>query len=152
MRVLIDADACPDLDLIIECIKPFRLEIILFCDSAHSIERETAKTVIVSKGMDAVDFFILKHLQIHDLVVTQDYGLAAIVLAKKGLAIHPDGWLYTPDNIDGLLMQRHLHKQARKAGYRSKGSGKRSQQTRDKLIARLNQVLQDEGLRGIYGG
>lgn len=141
---MIDADACPDLDRIIAFIKTVGLETILFCDTAHTIEREAVETVVVSKGADAVDFSILKRMGNEDLVITQDYGLAAIVLAKKGLAIHPNGWLYTPENIDGLLMQRHLHQKARKAGHRTKGSGKRDHQISDKLMALLKAVLLKE--------
>ncbi|MFE6168031.1 YaiI/YqxD family protein [Viridibacillus arvi] len=127
-RILIDADGCPVVDLIIKIAKEFQLNVTIFCDTAHQIEREGADTVMVSKGSDAVDFVLVNRLQKGDIVVTQDYGLAAMVLAKSGYAIDQNGRNYTSGNIEQLLFTRHLGQKIRQAGGRTKGPKKRSKE------------------------
>ena len=46
---------------------------------------------------------------------TQDYGVAAMALGKGAYAIHQSGKWYTDENIDQMLMERHLNKKARRA-------------------------------------
>ncbi|WP_203364587.1 YaiI/YqxD family protein [Bacillus sp. REN10] len=125
MKILIDADGCPVVDEACKVAKQFGLSVLLFCDTAHHMAREGAETIIVSKGADAVDFVLVNRVEKGDLVVTQDYGLAAMVLAKKGAAIDQNGRSYTADNIDQLLDSRHTAKKIRQAGGRLKGPKKR---------------------------
>jgi uncharacterized protein YaiI (UPF0178 family) len=125
-KVLVDADGCPVIDLTIEIAKDYNLHVILICDTSHRIEREGAVTVLVDKGNDAVDFVLVNRVEKGDIVVTQDYGLAAMVLATKGYAINQNGLVYTMDNIDRLLHIRHISKKARRSGNRVKGPKKRS--------------------------
>ncbi|MFF2754175.1 YaiI/YqxD family protein [Psychrobacillus sp. NPDC058041] len=128
VSVLVDADGCPVVDLTIEIAKKFGLKVTLLCDTAHYMQREGAETIMVSKGADAVDFVLVNRVNKGDIVVTQDYGLAAMVLAKKGFAIDQNGRWYTPENIDQLLNSRHISKKIRQAGGRLKGPRKRQKE------------------------
>ena len=87
MKVLIDADACPVVDLALSISSEFEIETILFCDTSHRVERDNVITIIVPKGPDSVDFTLVNALSKHDIVITQDYGLAAMVLARGGIRL-----------------------------------------------------------------
>lgn len=126
MRILIDGDACPVVDLTLKVAKSYELEVIIFCDTAHFIEREGVEVITVSQGSDAVDFKIINGIKAQDILVTQDYGLAAMALAKKAQPIHQGGFVYTEGNINQLLFRRHLGKEVRKRGGRTKGPKKRT--------------------------
>ena len=125
MKVLIDADACPVVDIALNLCVRFGIECLLLCDTAHALYREGAQTLVFDKGADSVDFALANRVCAGDIVVTQDYGLASMCLARKASVIHQDGWLYTVDNIDGLLFQRHAAREFRAAGGRTKGPSKR---------------------------
>jgi len=127
-KILVDADACPVIDITIKVAKQYNIQVILICDTSHYLQREGAETITVSKGSDAVDFVLVNRVQEQDIVVTQDYGLAAMVLAKKGIALDQNGRLYTADNIEQLLFTRHLAKKVRQAGGRTKGPKKRQKE------------------------
>lgn len=148
LMILIDADGCPVIDLTIKVAQKYHLSVIIICDTSHYIIREGAETVTVSKGNDAVDFAIVNRVKKGDIVVTQDYGLAAMVLAKGGYAIHQNGRIYTDENIDLLLEQRHLSKKMRQAGKRIKGQKKRTLEDdwrfEKSLIQLCEKVLQTE--------
>ena len=128
LRLLIDADACPVLDLALVVSSEFEITPILFCDTSHRIEREGIKTIVVPKGPDSVDFTLVNTLSKNDIVITQDYGLAAMVLAKCGYVIDPNGREFTADNIDQLLFFRHVGQKIRQTGGRTKGPKKRKQE------------------------
>lgn len=128
MRVLIDADGCPVVGSAIQIAQRFGVQVFLLCDTAHEFSRAGAQTVTVSKGADSADFALVNLLAPGDAVVTQDYGLAAMCLARGALPIHQDGKRYTPENIDALLLARHTAKKVRRAGGRLKGPAKRTQE------------------------
>ena len=125
MRILIDADGCPVVNETITVADKFNLESIIFCDTSHNFDEKKAKVVVVSKGVDAVDFAILNNIQKGDIVITQDYGLASLVLSKNSYAINQSGMVYTDENIDELLYSRYISKKMRNSGARLKGPKKR---------------------------
>jgi len=127
MKILIDADGCPVVKLTQSLAKSLNLEVIIFCDSSHHFESDYAQIITVLTGQDAVDFELIKHVEPNDIVITQDYGLAAMVLTKGGRALNQNGLIYTKDNIDQLLFFRHFSSKVRKSGGRIKGPKKRSQ-------------------------
>nr|WP_285847035.1 YaiI/YqxD family protein [Sporosarcina luteola] len=133
MMIFVDADGCPVVNETISIAKQFNLPCTLICDTAHEMHREGAETIIVSKGADAVDFVLVNKVQKGDIVVTQDYGLAAMVLAKQGHPIDQNGRLYTNENIDQLLYARHAAQKIRMAGGRLRGPKKRSKESNDKF-------------------
>ena len=140
MALVIDADACPVTDIAIRIAAARGVEVTLVCDDAHEMRREDARTVTVSRGADSSDFALDNLLRPGDIVVTQDYGLAAMCLSRGARALHQDGWEYTAQNIDGLLSMRHAARKARMAGGRTKGPPKRLR-GQDECFARALEEL-----------
>lgn len=126
MKILIDGDGCPVVDLTVSICGEFGLECIILSDTSHVFDKPGAKTILVSKGNDSVDFELVNLVNKGDIVVTQDYGLAAMCLAKQARPISQNGMIFNSDNIDGLLMARHTAREIRMAGGRLKGHGKRT--------------------------
>lgn len=141
-KILIDADGCPVVDLTIGLAKRFNWPVLLICDTSHEMHREGAETLTVSKGADAVDFVLVNRVQPGDIVVTQDYGLAAMVLAKRGISIDQNGRVYDEGNIAQLLHGRHVAKKIRQSGGRMKGPKKRQQADNDKFRDSLTRILE----------
>lgn len=141
-QLLIDADACPVVDLAIAISSEYEIETILFCDTSHRIERENAITIIVPKGPDSVDFTLVNTLSKGDIVITQDYGLAAMVLARGGICLDQNGREMTNDNIDQLLNFRHLGQKIRRSGGRTKGPKKRTQENNLAFASKFRQICE----------
>jgi uncharacterized protein YaiI (UPF0178 family) len=142
MKVLIDADACPVVDIAVRLCKQFHIPCLLLCDTAHTMHRDGAETLIFDKGADSVDFALVSRVEAGDIVITQDYGLASMCLARTGYVLHQDGWAYTPDNIGALLFARHASREYRAAGGRVKGPGKRKPEQDRAFAAALEKLLQ----------
>ena len=142
MKVLIDADACPVTDIAVSLCRNAGRECILFCDTAHELHREGAQTLVFDKGADSVDFALVNRVSAGDIVVTQDYGLASMCLAKMARVLHQDGWEYTEYNIQALLFQRHESKKHRMAGGRVKGPSKRKPGQDEAFRKAFQQLLQ----------
>ncbi|MHB1454381.1 MAG: YaiI/YqxD family protein [Saccharofermentanales bacterium] len=128
MKLLIDADGCPVVDLAVRMAVSNKVECIIVCDTSHVFEKTGAKTVTVSKGADSADFALVNMVQKGDVVVTQDYGLAAMCLARNAIPVSQDGMVYNNSNIDALLMQRYHAKKIRMGGGRLKGQPKRTRE------------------------
>ena len=144
MRILIDADGCPVVDETIKIAKENDLECLILCDTSHIFEREGAKTITISKGADSVDFALVNMLKNSDIVITQDYGLAAMCLAKKALPISQNGMIYDDSNIGALLLQRHTAKKIRQAGGRIKGGNtKRTPEQNQQFCTALRRLIND---------
>ena len=116
MNIFIDADACPVVKVVEKVAKDNDIKCYILCDTNHYMQSEYSEVIVVSSGMDAVDFKILNLCKENDLVVTQDYGLASLVLSKKAYAIHQSGMWYTENNIDKLLFQRYVNKTEKRKG------------------------------------
>jgi len=141
MKVLIDADACPVVDISVTLCAQHEVTCVLLCDTAHEIRREGAETLVFDKGADSVDFALVNRVAAGDIVITQDYGLASMCLARGARILHQDGWEYTRDNIEGLLFQRHAARQYRAAGGRTKGPSKRKASQNQAFSAALEKLL-----------
>ena len=141
MRILIDGDGCPVVDRAISVAHDYHTPCLIFCDTAHRFERQGAVTVTVDKGADSADFALVAQVRPEDIVVTQDYGLAAMCLSRGAAAIRQDGLIYDESNIDGLLEIRHQTKKIRAAGGRLKGPPKRQPQEDDDFEAALRMLL-----------
>ncbi len=143
MRILIDADGCPVVNEAVEIAKKHSIECIILCDTSHEIKKDTARTIVVSKGADSVDFALVNMILENDIVITQDYGLAAMCLAKKAKVINQDGMAYNEYNIDTLLLSRHTAKKIRNAGGRLKGSAKRQKSQNEDFTLNLEKLVKD---------
>ncbi len=145
MKIWMDADGCPVVDITIKAAKRYGAECYILCDTSHEFERDGAETITVSKGTDSVDFALVNRLSKGDIAVTQDYGLAAMCLARGATVIRQDGLLYTESNMDALLSARHEAKKIRRSGGRLKGSSKRSEQDDQRYEEALISLLEKEG-------
>lgn len=141
MRILIDADGCPVVDLTVRLAKKYGIECTILCDTSHEFNRDGAKTVVVEKGADSVDFKIVNLVGEGDIVVTQDYGLAAMCLARKAIPLSQNGLVYTDKNIDQLLFTRYVSKKIRNAGGRMKGPSKRTPEQDKAFEAALERLI-----------
>lgn len=128
MKIYIDADGCPVVRNTLKIARKFDVSCVIVCDTAHRIELDGAETIVVSQGADSVDFRLVNLISSGDIVVTQDYGLAAMCLGKKAIVLHQDGKQYSEENISGLLEFRAIGKKIRRSGGRTKGMSKRTSQ------------------------
>lgn len=116
MRVLIDADGCPVVRETVRQCAAFPVPCLLFCDTAHVFSIPGVEVFVADCGHDSTDYLLLSHLRPGDVVITQDYGLAALCLARSAQALHPAGHAYTKDNIDALLTVRAESARLRRGG------------------------------------
>lgn len=130
MQILIDADACPVVKITEKTAREYQIPVTLLCDTNHILQSDYSTVKTIGAGADAVDFALINLCKKGDIVVTQDYGVAAMALGKGAYAIHQSGRRYTDENMDRLLMERHLSKKARRASAKNhlKGASKRSRE------------------------
>jgi len=141
--ILIDADACPVIRIAERAAKDFGLPVTLLCDTNHVLSSDYSEIRVIGAGADAVDFALINLCRRGDIVVTQDYGVAALALGKGAYAIHQSGKLYTQDNIDQMLMERHLARKARmgKGKHHLKGPKKRTKEEDEAFEAAFRALL-----------
>lgn len=141
MKLLVDADACPVIDLTVREANRRKIPVILVTDTSHVLTGINAQIITVEKGNDSADFKLVNLVEKGDLVVTQDYGLAAMVLAKGGKAINQNGLIYSQQNIDTLLFTRHIAKKVRMSGGHTKGPRKRTKQQDEDFLFALQRMI-----------
>ena len=127
-RVYIDADGCPVIRNAVRICSEYGIPVTLVCDTSHSFRDIGAEVITVGKGADSADLKLVNLINAGDIVIKQDYGLAAMCLARSGICISQDGLVYDSSNIDSLLLSRHIAKKVRRSGGRLKGPRKRTQQ------------------------
>ena len=129
MKIFVDADACPVTRIAERVAKEHGIPVVLLCDTNHVLSSDYSDIRVIGAGADVVDIALINLCQRGDIVVTQDYGVAALALGKGAKAIHQSGRWYTDENIDCLLMERHVAKVARrKSKNHLKGSAKRTEE------------------------
>lgn len=127
MRVLVDADACPVKNIILEESKKRNILVYMYFDNSHVYNDGYSKVIIVDKSKDSVDINIINDLKEDDIVVTQDYGLASLVISKNAKAINNNGLIFSNNNIDKFLFERFIGIKNRKAKIKTKNMKKRNQ-------------------------
>ena len=142
LHILVDADACPVVRQVEEIASRHVLPVMLLCDEHHIIRSDYSQVRYVSAGADAVDIALMNLCRRGDIVITQDYGLASMCLARNARILHQDGWEYTHDNIQALLFQRHTSRKIRAAGGRTKGPSKRTPAQDTAFSRALSNLLQ----------
>ena len=135
MQIFVDADACPVTRIVEQTARERGIPCSLLCDTNHVLSSDYSEIKIIGAGADAVDFALINLCHKSDIVVTQDYGVAVMALGKGAYAIHQSGKWYTNENIDRLLMERHMAKKARmgKGKHHLKGPAKRTQEDDDRF-------------------
>ena len=128
MKIFVDADACPVVGIVEKIAEKYDVPVTLLCDTNHVLASEYSEVIVVGAGADAVDYKLISLCHRGDIVVSQDYGVAAMALGKGAYAIHQSGKWYTDENIDQMLMERHMAKKARNAKkkHHLKGPAKRT--------------------------
>lgn len=152
----IDADACPVTREALECARRAKVPCVLAGNSTQNLSRHIrhsdpteprdgfwVSTLQVGIGADAADFAIVERLQPQDVVVTQDIGLASIVLGRGARAIGVRGHEYSPLTIDSMMFIRHEEKKVRRAGGRTKGPAAFEDDDRERFRANLTRMLQE---------
>lgn len=149
MKIFIDADACPVQDEVIELAELFNREVVIvksFSHFSHDELPDFVETVYVDKGAEMADMKIMQLTKKEDIVITQDYGLAALCMGKGCRVLHHKGFEYTTENIDRLLTMRHAGQIARKAGHKTKGPKAFTQVDKDKFKSTLTHVLNNSSI------
>ena len=143
MQIFIDADACPVVGSVEKIAKAHNLPVTLLCDTNHVLSSDYSEVIIVGAGADAVDYKLISICRREDIVVSQDYGVAAMALGKGAYAIHQSGKWYTNDNIDQMLMERHLNKKARRGSSKNhiKGSKKRTSEDDERFAQSFEKLV-----------
>lgn len=147
MQIFVDADACPVTRIVEQTARERGIPCSLLCDTNHVLSSDYSEIKIIGAGADAVDFALINLCHKGDIVVTQDYGVAAMALGKGAYAIHQSGRWYTNENIDRLLMERHMAKKARmgKGKYHLKGSAKRTLEDDDRFRESFEKLVEMAG-------
>lgn len=143
MRVFIDADACPVVSIVENISKKYNIPVTLLCDTNHVLTSEYSEVIVVGAGADAVDYKLISICHRGDIVVSQDYGVAAMALGEGAFAIHQSGKWYTNDNIDQMLMERHLNKKARRNSHKNyiKGPKKRTEEEDERFTQSFEKMI-----------
>lgn len=126
MKILVDADACPVKNIIVKIAREYKVPVVMFIDTSHTLDDGYSEIIVVDKGADSVDIALINKLSKGDIVVTQDYGVAAMALPKGANAINQNGLVYTAENIDKLLFERFLSQKVRRSGGRTANVRKRN--------------------------
>lgn len=142
-HILVDADACPVVRQVEAAAQKHGLPMTLLCDEHHIMHSDYAQVRHISSGADAVDIALMNLCRRGDIVVTQDYGVAAMALGKGAFAIHHSGKRYTDDNIDLMLMERHLAKKARRASskHHLRGPAKFTEEDKQRFAAEFESLI-----------
>ena len=144
MKIYVDADACPVVRSVERIASKYEIECTLLCDTNHVLSSDYSEVIIVGAGADAVDFKLISLLSKGDICVSQDYGVAAMALGKGCYAIHQSGKWYTNENIDQMLMERHLAKKARRSTKKNhmKGPSKRTPEDDKRFEESFERLIQ----------
>ncbi len=143
MQIYVDADACPVVGIVEETAKKYKIPVTLLCDTNHVLYSDYSDVVVVGAGADAVDYKLISICHSGDIVVSQDYGVAAMALGKGAYAIHQSGEWYTDDNIDQMLMERHFNKKARRSSHKNhiKGPKKRTEEDNERFAQSFEKLI-----------
>jgi len=141
MRILVDADACPVKGIIVRLAKQKNIPIIMFIDTSHELSDGYSRIITVDKQAESVDFALMALLTREDIVVTQDYGLAAMVIGKGAKAINQNGLIFSDKNMDRLLLERHIGKEIRRAGGRTRGPAKRAKENDSRFESSFRDLI-----------
>ena len=141
MRIIVDADGCPGKHLIEKAAKENSIELIMYCDINHVLNSDYALIKYVDSGFQTVDMKVANEARSKDIVITQDFGVAAMVLAKGAYAMGTKGHIYDNDNIDKLLFERHMSSKLRRSGGKTFGPKKRTNEDDEKLYNNLLKLI-----------
>lgn len=143
MQIFVDADACPVVDVVETIAEKYHIPVTLLCDTNHVLYSDYSEVIVVGAGADAVDYKLISICHKGDIVVSQDYGVAAMAHGKGAYAMHQSGKWYTDENIDRMLMERHLNKKARRSSSKNhiKGTRKRTNEDDERFAQSFEKLV-----------
>lgn len=143
MKIFVDADACPVVRIVERIAEKHSVAVTLLCDTNHILRSDYSEVITVSAGADAVDIALVNICRKGDIVVTQDYGVAAMALGKGAFCIHQSGKIYNNDNIESMLNERYMAKKARMASSKNhlKGPKKRTDEDDKRFEAAFEKLV-----------
>lgn len=145
MRIIIDADACPVVNIAVAEAKKRNIPVLLICDTSHAFSSEYAQIIIVDKGSDSADIALVNRCREGDVVITQDYGVASMALARKSRCINQNGLYYTEENIDSLMAMRHMASVERRKSskHHLKGPKKRTAEDDERFLSAFIRIIDE---------
>lgn len=141
MQILVDADACPVKEIIVRVAKKQGIPVTMVIDTSHELYDGYSTIITVDKARDSVDIKLINLVKRDDIVVTQDYGVAAMALGKGAKALNQNGLIYSDNNIDRLLFERHIGQKVRRAGGRTGSMRKRTNENNEDFERVLLKLL-----------
>lgn len=144
MRILIDGDACPQKEDIVNIVRKYHLKMIVYVDFAHVFNNDEFEVKHCEVGHDHVDMMIINDALAGDIVITQDFGLASLVLMKKAKVLHVSGKILTNENINNHLMSRYVSSHLRRSRVRLKGPPQRTKVVESFFINQLENLIKEE--------
>ena len=114
MKIFVDADGCPVVDIAIRIAKENNIHIVVVKNYAVEIADDYAEIVTVDISSDSADYYIANRIGSGDILVSQDHGLAAMCLAKGAICINQNGFIINNENIDGMLNRRYMNRKLRR--------------------------------------
>ena len=141
MKIIIDGDACPGISIIEKVAKLYEIPVIIFCDINHFIQSNYSIVRIVDSGFQSVDIYVVNEVEENDVVISQDYGVAAMCLSKNARVINPKGYIYNEGNIDRLLEERHISQKIRRSGGKTINPKKRTDEDNRRLEKNLINLI-----------
>lgn len=141
MRIIVDADGCPGKNYIEKAAKEQDIEVIMYCDYNHYLQSDYSTIKVVDSGFQSVDMKIVNEARKSDIIITQDYGVAAMVLPRGCYAISPKGYIYDEKNIETLLEQRHIYAKIRRGGGKTGTIKKRTEDDNKRLYKNLSFLI-----------
>ncbi len=143
MKIIVDGDGCAGRHIIERVAKSFNIPLLIFCDIHHMISSDYAEVRLVDSGFQSVDMYVVNNCSSGDIIVTQDYGVAALCLPKGARCISPSGYIFNEENIERLLFERHIKSEIRRAGGRINSIKKRSSEDDSKFEKNLIKLIKE---------
>lgn len=153
-KLWVDADALPKIlrEVILRASDRYKLEVSFVANQNVGITPSIrVNSIQVLSGADAADQYIVDHMKEHDIVMTQDIPLAAQVIEKGGVAIHPRGEIYTTSNIKARLHLRDFMETLRGAGVQTGGPPPISERDKREFSSSLDQTIQKQKRKTAQG-
>lgn len=144
MKILVDADACPVKEILVAEAKRRNIPVTMLIDTSHVLNDGYSTVITVDTGKDSADIRLVNLIEPGDLVVTQDYGVAAVALARKARALNQNGLVYCDANIDRLLYERALGQEIRRAGGKAGKNRRRSKADDETFRAALLKIITEK--------
>lgn len=141
MRLMIDGDATPSREKLLALAKKYNIPVLIYCDMSHMITSNYAEVILCDTGYQSVDEKIINHLKKGDLLVTQDYGLAALALSLDAIVFHPNGFEYQKEEIELLLHVRYENSKLRRQKKRVSGPKKRTKLEEETLLYNIEKKM-----------